>query len=85
MEAGDVSNDTHEVRIGMNLGYLQNYLYFNGEVDLRNPYASLMAAMWECLEFKTGKDERRLAEWNPGNGGVDNQLSQSRERGKWRR
>ena len=23
IEAGDVTNDTHEVRIGMNLGYLQ--------------------------------------------------------------
>lgn len=57
IEAGDVTNDTHEVRVGMNLGYLQTNLYFNGEVDLRDPSATLMAATWECIEFKMGNDD----------------------------
>ena len=48
----------------MNLGYLQTNLYFNGEVDLRDPSATLMAATWECIEFKMGNDE--LVVWLNG-------------------
>jgi hypothetical protein len=57
MEAGDVTNDTHEVRIGANLGYLQVNWYRNGEVDLRAPDAGLTLDAWHCLEFKMGNDE----------------------------
>ncbi len=57
IEAGDVTNDTHEVRIGMNLGYFQANLYYQGEVDIRAPTAPLMADTWQCVEFKMGNDE----------------------------
>ncbi len=69
IEAGDTTNDTHEVRIGMNLGYLQTNLYFNGEVDLRDPAATMMAATWECIEFKMGNDE--LIVWLNGTQSMD--------------
>lgn len=64
MEAGDVTNDTHEVRIGMNLGYLQTNLYFNGEVDLRDPTATMTANAWMCIEFEMGPDQ--LVVWLNG-------------------
>jgi hypothetical protein len=64
LEAGDVTNDTHEVRIGMNLGFLQTNLYFNGEVDLRDPSATMAANTWMCVEFKMGPDE--LVVWLNG-------------------
>jgi hypothetical protein len=57
IEAGDVDNDQHEVRIGMNLNALQVNLWQNGEVDLRAPSAPLQAATWHCVEFKMGNDE----------------------------
>ncbi len=60
IEAGDVDNDQHEVRIGMNLGALQVNLYQNGEVDLRAPGAPLLAETWHCVEFKMGNDELEL-------------------------
>ncbi len=60
IEAGDVDNDQHEVRIGMNLGALQVNLYQNGEVDLRAPDAPLSAETWHCVEFKMGNDELEL-------------------------
>ncbi len=64
MEAGDVTNDTHEVRIGMNLGYLQTNLYFNGEVDLRDPSATMTPNAWMCIEFEMGPDQ--LVVWLNG-------------------
>jgi hypothetical protein len=64
LEAGDVTNDTHEVRIGMNLGYLQTNLYFNGEVDLRDPAATMTANSWMCIEFQMGPDQ--LVVWLNG-------------------
>jgi len=64
LEAGDVTNDTHEVRIGMNSGFLQTNLYFNGEVDLRDPAATMTANTWMCVEFKMGPDE--LVVWLNG-------------------
>ncbi len=57
LEAGDTTNDTHEVRIGMNLGFLQTNLWLNGEVDLRDPAQPLKANTWQCIEFKMGKDD----------------------------
>ena len=60
IEAGDVDNDQHEVRIGMNAGALQVNLWQNGEVDLRAPSAPLMAETWHCVEFKMGNDELEL-------------------------
>jgi len=60
IEAGDVDNDQHEVRIGMNLGALQVNLWQNGEIDLRAPNAPLTADSWHCVEFKLGNDELEL-------------------------
>lgn len=56
MEAGEVTNDTHEIRIGANLGYFQVNLFHNGEVDLRAPDAALTLDTWHCVEFEMGPD-----------------------------
>ena len=55
-EAGDVTNDTHEVRVGMNIGKFQSNLYWQGEVDIRDPDAKLMPNTWHCIQFKYGVD-----------------------------
>ena len=55
-EAGDVTNDTHEVRVGMNIGKFQSNLYYQGEVDIRDPAAKIMAATWQCVQVKYGPD-----------------------------
>ena len=55
-EAGEVSNDTHEVRVGMNIGKFQSNLYYQGEVDIRDPQAKIMAATWQCVQVKYGPD-----------------------------
>ena len=60
MEAGDVTNDTHEVRIGANLGYFQVNLFHNGEVDLRAPDAALTVDAWHCVEFEMGTDDLEI-------------------------
>jgi hypothetical protein len=56
IEAGDTENDTHEVRVGMNIGKFQSNLYQNGEVDIRDPAAKIMAATWQCVQLKYGPD-----------------------------
>jgi hypothetical protein len=56
IEAGDTENDTHEVRVGMNIGKFQSNLYKNGEVDIRDPDAKIMAATWQCVQLKYGPD-----------------------------
>jgi len=53
-EAGDITNDTHEVRVGMNIGKFQSNLYYQGEVDIRDPEAKVMAATWQCVQVKYG-------------------------------
>ncbi|HEV8248309.1 MAG TPA: hypothetical protein VGP93_21180 [Polyangiaceae bacterium] len=61
IEGGDVMNDQHEVRIGMNLGYFQVNLFEMGsEVDIRAPSAALMADTWHCVEFKMGNDDLEI-------------------------
>jgi hypothetical protein len=55
-ETGDVTNDTHEVRVGMNLGKFQSNLYYQGEVDLRDPDAKVLTNTWQCVQFKYGND-----------------------------
>jgi hypothetical protein len=55
-ETGDVTNDTHEVRVGMNLGKFQSNLYYQGEVDLRDPDAKVMTNTWQCIQFEYGND-----------------------------
>ena len=55
-EAGETANDTHEVRVGMNIGKFQSNLYKNGEVDIRDPDAKIMAATWQCVQVKYGPD-----------------------------
>jgi hypothetical protein len=55
-EAGDVMNDVHEVRVGMNIGKFQANLYYQGEVDIRDPDAKIMAATWQCVQVKYGPD-----------------------------
>lgn len=56
LEGGVVANDSHEVRIGMHLGYGQINLWQNGEVDIREPTAPMRPDMWICLEFRMGND-----------------------------
>ena len=53
-EAGEVMNDAHEVRVGMNIGKFQSNLYYQGEVDIRDPEAKVMAATWQCVQVKYG-------------------------------
>ena len=55
-EAGNVMNDAHEVRVGMNIGKFQSNLYYQGEVDIRDPEAKIMAATWQCVQVKYGPD-----------------------------
>ena len=55
-EAGDVTNDTHEVRVGMNIGKFQSNLFWQGEVDIRDPGAKLMPNTWHCIQFEYGPD-----------------------------
>jgi hypothetical protein len=55
-EAGAVMNDAHEVRVGMNIGKFQSNLYYQGEVDIRDPAAKIMAATWQCVQVKYGPD-----------------------------
>ena len=64
MEAGDVDNDVHEVRIGMNRSAFQINLWQNGEVDMIAPNSGLMGATWQCVEMKFGNDE--LVVWLNG-------------------
>ena len=56
LEGGVVANDSHEVRIGMHLGYGQINLWHNGEVDIREPTAPMRPDAWICLEFRMGND-----------------------------
>ncbi|HKO48265.1 MAG TPA: hypothetical protein VJV79_11105 [Polyangiaceae bacterium] len=56
VEAGDVVNDKHEVRVGMNIGKFQSNLYQQSEVDIRDPGAKIMAQTWQCLQLKYGPD-----------------------------
>jgi hypothetical protein len=56
LESGVVANDSHEVRIGMHLGYGQINLWQNGEVDIREPSAPMRPDAWICLEFRMGPD-----------------------------
>ncbi len=56
LEAGTVDNDKQELRIGMNLGYLQSNLW-PGDIDLRDPTAVLKSETWHCLEVKMGNDD----------------------------
>lgn len=55
-EAGDVVNDVHEVRVGMNIAKFQSNLYYQGEVDIRDPAAKIMAGTWQCVQVKYGPD-----------------------------
>jgi len=56
VEVGDTTNDTNEVRVGMNIGKFQSNLYHQGEVDIRDPSAKLMPGTWHCLQLKYGPD-----------------------------
>ena len=56
LEAGVKDNDKAEIRLGMNLGYLQSNLW-PGDTDLRDAKAVLKAETWHCLEFKYGTDD----------------------------
>ena len=56
LEAGVKANDQAEIRLGMNLGYLQSNLW-PGDTDLRDAKAVLKAETWHCLEFKYGTDD----------------------------
>ncbi len=55
-EAGDVMNDQHEVRVGMNIGKFQSNLWYQGEVDIRDPDAKITADQWHCVAFAFGPD-----------------------------
>lgn len=55
-EAGDVMNDAHEVRVGMNIGKFQSNLWYQGEVDIRDPDAKVTADEWHCVSFQFGPD-----------------------------
>lgn len=55
-EAGEVTNDSHEVRVGMNIGKFQSNLWYQGEVDIRDPEAKITADEWHCVSFAFGPD-----------------------------
>jgi hypothetical protein len=55
VETGDVTNDTHEVRVGANLGYFQANLV-PSDVDIRDPAALMTTDAWHCLQLHYGND-----------------------------
>jgi hypothetical protein len=55
LEAGNVVNDTAEIRVGMNIGKFQSNLW-PGDTDVRDPAAAIKADTWQCLQLKYGTD-----------------------------
>jgi hypothetical protein len=55
IQSGDVTVDTHEVRIGANLGYFQSNL-IPSDADIRDPMANMTTDAWHCLQMKYGVD-----------------------------
>lgn len=55
IQSGDVTVDTHEVRIGANLGYFQSNL-IPSDTDIRDPMANMTTDAWHCLQMKYGVD-----------------------------
>ena len=55
VETGDVTNDTHEVRVGANLGYFQSNLV-PSDTDIRDPAAAMTTDAWHCIQFQYGND-----------------------------
>ncbi|HEY4105167.1 MAG TPA: hypothetical protein VGM44_14815 [Polyangiaceae bacterium] len=60
IEAGEVTNDTHEVRVGANLGYFQSNLFESGtnstDTDIRDPMAAMTTDAWHCIQIHYGND-----------------------------
>ena len=55
IQSGDVTVDTHEVRIGANLGYFQSNL-IPSDADIRDPMANMTTDAWHCLQMTYGVD-----------------------------
>jgi hypothetical protein len=55
VETGDVTNDTHEIRVGANLGYFQSNLW-PGDTDVRDPAALMTTDAWHCVQLHYGND-----------------------------
>ncbi|HEX3775008.1 MAG TPA: hypothetical protein VHV51_11125 [Polyangiaceae bacterium] len=55
IESGDVTNDTHELRVGANLGYFQSNLW-PGDTDIRDPMAAMTTDAWHCIQIEYGND-----------------------------
>jgi hypothetical protein len=55
IETGDVTNDTHEVRVGANLGYFQSNL-IPSDTDIRDPAAAMTTDAWHCIQLHYGND-----------------------------
>ena len=55
IETGDVTNDTHEVRVGANLGKFQSNLV-PSDTDIRDPAAAMTTDAWHCIQLHYGND-----------------------------